>query len=98
MPVERHSVLIVEDNPDHALLIRLGLRQARTALVLRMVSSGEEAIRYLSREPPSSDPMRSEPTRYISGATVGIRTKEYGLPTVAAGSRNPGVKIRKSGS
>ncbi|MFQ5536965.1 MAG: response regulator [Gemmatimonadota bacterium] len=44
------TVLVVEDNPDHALLIRMAAERAFEGLDLQIVSSGEDAIRYLSGE------------------------------------------------
>lgn len=44
------TILLVEDNPDHAEMIRRTLEAGRTTQRLLHVRDGEEAISYLSRE------------------------------------------------
>ena len=48
-------ILLVEDREDHALLIRRGLRKGPSIELLRVVTSGEEAIEYLGGTGPYSD-------------------------------------------
>jgi len=48
-------ILLVEDREDHALLIRRGLRKGPPIELLRVVTSGEEAIEYLGGTGPYSD-------------------------------------------
>lgn len=45
---DRELILLVEDNEDHALLIRRGLCKGPSIESLQVVISGEEAIEYLS--------------------------------------------------
>jgi CheY-like chemotaxis protein len=59
VPPKPRVVLVVEDDADHALLIKLGLSNTRAPLLVRAVSSGEQAIRYLSRGQPFVDPADS---------------------------------------
>lgn len=41
------TILLAEDNPDHAELIRRGLAEAAPGVSLAVVSDGEEAIEFL---------------------------------------------------
>jgi len=45
---DREMILLVEDNEDHAFLIRRGLCKGPSVGPLQVVISGEEAIEYLS--------------------------------------------------
>lgn len=49
------TVLVVEDDPDHALLLRMAVERARPGTPVRVVSQGEEAVAYLSGEVPYED-------------------------------------------
>lgn len=49
------TVLVVEDNPDHALLVRMAADRARPGVDVRVVSKGEEAVAYLSGQAPYGD-------------------------------------------
>ena len=46
------SVLLVEDNDDHAQLVQHALRRARVGAVTRRVSDGAEALAFLRGEAP----------------------------------------------
>jgi len=47
--------LVVEDNPDHALLVRIAVEWAAPNLNVRIVSDGLEAISYLEGKGPHAD-------------------------------------------
>lgn len=49
------TILVVEDNPDDVLLIGLALKKLNIANPLRIVSSGEDAVRYFSGAAPYHD-------------------------------------------
>jgi len=49
------AVLLVEDEPGDAFLVRRALEKASIPLRLHHVADGEEAIRYLAGEPPFED-------------------------------------------
>ncbi len=42
------TVLVVEDNPDHAILVRIAARRAHPGLDVRVVENGDQAIAYLA--------------------------------------------------
>lgn len=46
------SILLVEDDPDHADLTRIALQTARVPFDLDVVMDGTEALQYLYREAP----------------------------------------------
>lgn len=46
------SILLVEDDPDHADLTRIALQTARVPFDLDVVMDGTEALQYLHREAP----------------------------------------------
>lgn len=46
------NILLVEDNPGDALLIRKAFELARTAALMYTAENGEEALRYLRKESP----------------------------------------------
>jgi DNA-binding response OmpR family regulator len=48
-------VLLVEDDPDHELLVEFALRRASLGIRIRAVPNGAAAIQYLSCEPPFND-------------------------------------------
>ena len=52
MPIKRHTILLVEDDPNDILLIRRAFRKANLANPLQVVRNGEEAIAYLARQEP----------------------------------------------
>jgi two-component system response regulator len=52
-------ILLVEDNPDHALLIKKALRGNGVANEIRLLATGEEALDYLFRRGPYADPASS---------------------------------------
>lgn len=41
------TVLVVEDNPDHAMLVRIAAQRAYPGLDVRIAENGDEAIAYL---------------------------------------------------
>ncbi len=49
------TVLVVEDNPDHALLVRIAARRAFPDLDVRVVGDGREAVSYLGGTRPFED-------------------------------------------
>ena len=49
------TILLVDDSPDDVLLIRLALRRTGLTNVVNVVSDGEQAILYLTGEPPYCD-------------------------------------------
>jgi CheY-like chemotaxis protein len=52
-------IFLVEDNPDHAELIRRCLDYTRPTCRIRHVSDGEEALDYLLRREGYANPVRS---------------------------------------
>ena len=48
-------VLLVEDDPNHELLVELSLRRASLGIRIKAVPDGAIAIQYLSGEPPFDD-------------------------------------------
>jgi len=54
---ESHSpaVLVAEDEPTDALILRMAFEQARIPLSLVVVRDGEEAVDYLCGNPPYTD-------------------------------------------
>lgn len=46
------TVLLVEDDPNHELLVDIALQRAAPEIRLRCVPNGDHAIRYLSGEEP----------------------------------------------
>jgi CheY-like chemotaxis protein len=52
-------ILLVEDNPDHAELVRRGFEEHSQRVLLTLVPDGEAALDYLFRRGDWSDPARS---------------------------------------
>jgi CheY-like chemotaxis protein len=52
-------ILLVEDNPDHAMLVRRSIAESAGAARVTVVGDGEAALGYLQRQGPWSDPARS---------------------------------------
>jgi len=52
MTQEEPNVLLVEDDPNHELLVEIALRRASLGVRVRSVQNGSLAIQYLSGEPP----------------------------------------------
>ena len=48
-------ILLVEDDPNDALLVQRAFRKANVSNVLQVVRDGEEAVAYLKGEKPFSD-------------------------------------------
>jgi len=55
MPSERAIILLVEDDPNDALLVERALQRAGATQEIRHLQDGEEAINYLSGKPPFDD-------------------------------------------
>lgn len=55
MPQQRTTVLVVEDNADHALLVRLAAERIAPHVDVRIASNGLEGVAYLVGEPPFDD-------------------------------------------
>lgn len=49
---KQHPILLVEDDDNDVLLIKRAFRKAKMANPVDVVTDGEAAIAYLSREPP----------------------------------------------
>lgn len=49
---ERIEVLLVEDDPPQAELIRMGFEEVFASVRLHHVVTGEDALRFLRRQPP----------------------------------------------
>jgi len=49
------AVLIVDDNPDHCVLMRAVGRRVAPRVALPAVSDGQEALDYLAGQPPYDD-------------------------------------------
>ena len=46
------TILVVEDDPDHALLVRLAVRRLFPEIDVRVAGDGREGIAYLAGTPP----------------------------------------------
>lgn len=55
MAVQGHTILVVEDNEDHALLVRLAARRVQSNLDIRIARDGRDAVAYLGGAPPYAD-------------------------------------------
>jgi CheY-like chemotaxis protein len=55
MSAEVYPILVAEDDPDDAVLIRRAFRKANVANPIQLVSDGEEALAYLGGHPPFGD-------------------------------------------
>ncbi len=53
--LDKLPILLVEDEPDHALLVQDALKEDNGIRLLRVIQSGEEAIAYLSGEGEFAD-------------------------------------------
>lgn len=49
------TVLVVEDNPDHALLVQIAAHRAVPDLDVRIVTDGLDAVAYLEGQAPYED-------------------------------------------
>ena len=54
-PMKTLHILVVEDNPDHALLTQKVLGQSDHVASVRVVGDGDEAFQYLERVGPHDD-------------------------------------------
>lgn len=50
MSVHGRTILVVEDNADHALLVQLAARRVESGLDIRIARDGREAVAYLGGE------------------------------------------------
>jgi CheY-like chemotaxis protein len=50
------SILLVEDDSNDVLLVRRAFRKAKVDLPINIVADGEEAITYLTNQPPYDHP------------------------------------------
>lgn len=50
------TLLVIEDAPDHALLVSVAARRAHPGLDVRFAANGREGIDYLAGRPPFEDP------------------------------------------
>jgi CheY-like chemotaxis protein len=53
-------MLLVEDNPADVLFLREAVEAAGIAATLEVVSNGEDALRFLRRQPPFADAPRPD--------------------------------------
>ena len=52
MTLSNQTILVVEDNDDHAVLVRLAVRRAFPAIDVRVAGDGREGVAYLAGTPP----------------------------------------------
>lgn len=55
MQARNRTILVVEDNTDHALLIRIATRRVFPGLDIRVAGDGREGIAYIAGTPPFQD-------------------------------------------
>ncbi len=55
MQFRDRTVLVVEDNQDHALLVRIAARRVFPALDVRVAGDGEEGVAYLVGKAPFNE-------------------------------------------
>lgn len=55
MTSERHTILLIEDDPDDVFHIERAFRKAQVLHSLNVVGDGEQALAYLRGEPPFDD-------------------------------------------
>lgn len=55
LPARPRIVLVVEDNPDHALLVRIAAKRAVPELDVRVAGDGLDALAYLDGKAPYAD-------------------------------------------
>jgi two-component system response regulator len=53
-------ILLVEDNPDHAYLLREAFAGTRARVAIEHVESGDQCMAFLRREPPYADAPRPD--------------------------------------
>jgi len=52
-------ILLVEDNPDHVLIIKRGLKANNVANEVKVAQDGQEAMDYLSHQGEYTDPSKA---------------------------------------
>ena len=83
-------ILLVEDNPDHVLLIKEALAVNNIINEIRVVESGEDALDYLSRRGEYADPATSpRPTLVILDLKLPKMDGQDVLKTIKS---DPGLK------
>ena len=60
MPGAETTILLVEDNPDDAELVRIAMEDAGITSALEVVQDGAEALQYVRREGPYADRRRPD--------------------------------------
>lgn len=55
MPEKPRTILVVEDNVDHAYLVQLAANRADADVAVHVAEDGVEAVSYLSGKPPFDD-------------------------------------------
>jgi len=73
------TILIVEDNPDHALLVRIAARRVYPDLDVRIVGDGEKATAYLSGNAPFENRLAHPFPRLLILDLVMPRLDGFGL-------------------
>ena len=83
-------ILLVEDNPDHVLLIKEALTANNIVNEIRVVADGEEALDYLFRRGQYADPQMSpRPTLIILDIKLPKIDGQEVLKTIKS---DPGLK------
>lgn len=59
-PTRPVEILLVEDDPGDVLMTRDALKESKLLHHLQVLDNGEEAVRYLKREPPYEDAVRPD--------------------------------------
>ena len=62
---DAHLVLLVEDNPDHAELVKRALDDYQSTIQLRHLEDGAEALQYLRGEGRFADPQQFPHPRLV---------------------------------
>jgi CheY-like chemotaxis protein len=88
--LEQQTVLLVEDNRDDVLLIERAFKKAHVVNPLQVVRDGEQAIAYLSGEPPYSD-RQKHPLPALVLLDLKLPRKS-GLEVLAWLRQQPGLK------
>jgi CheY-like chemotaxis protein len=59
-PSTPFEILLVEDDPGDVLMTKEALEESKLLHTLRVLDNGEDAVRYLQREPPYEDAPRPD--------------------------------------
>lgn len=79
MPEPTRTVLVVEDNPDHALLVRLAAERVDPRLDVRVASDGLEALAYIEGKGEYGDRRLHPPPRLVILDLVMPRLDGFGV-------------------